>query len=459
MGYPLERLLIYTDKQRREDLGIPEAAYDELYELFVTTKNTVLDNHHTSMDFFNEVVYYLTCIYANYDSAEKVNEFMSNASALYPSYPELANPQTEEEYQAAEDFRERTEEINTYILDFVWVILKKQNELPKHVHFFLVALENAIGYLEDFSTFERFIKKHPDKYSMSFDIRPTFNFDMVKFVAEDWQSATDDFDRIVVENIVRRFKDPQDRKIIVNYIKEALEKTNQNRHSAIKYSMVTGSLQTDDKFLDELLQQKEEEDKQQAEKEQAIEKTKDERITELEEHVKTLTKEKQDAIRYKEDAERERDRYRKNWEDLNSRLNRKFIPAELKSEEAKLIIEALIEQDLITPLGHNTGVEFVVQMYRWDGSGALFGYFIDKMNFQLELADSGGRLNWKPFKQAFSNYEEKEKRARDTVSYYKQHPEVKMPEKAEKIDEAIANAEKIISEKKKQPQPPKIKLG
>lgn len=459
MAHSLERLLIYTDKKRIDEFDIPEVAFDELYELYVTTKDDVLEDHHTSVDFFNEVFYYLTCVYANDDAAENINAYLYSESALLPSVPELVNPQTKEQAKSAREFKERTEEINCYVLEFVWVILKKQKELPKHVRFFLVALEHAIEDAADFRTFEDFVKKHPAKYTMTFDIQPEFDLSICFCTTQEWKEATYDFDQVVVEHIIRRFNAPDARETLVAEIRKALAKANKDPNSSPRVSMVSHRLKATNKFLDELLKQKEEEDKQQAEKEQAIEKTKDERITELEEQVKTLTKEKQDAIRYKEDAERERDRYRKNWEDLNSRLNRKFIPAELKSEEAKLIIKALIEQDLITPLGHNTGVEFVVQMYRWDGSGALFGYFVDKMNFQLELADSGGRLNWKPFKQAFSNYEEKEKRARDTVSYYKQHPEVKMPEKAEKIDEAIANAEKIISEKKKQPQPPKIKLG
>lgn len=81
------------------------------------------------------------------------------------------------------------------------------------------------------------------------------------------------------------------------------------------------------------------------------------------------------------------------------------------------------------------------------------------MNFQLELYDSGGHINWKEFKPAFSNYEEKIKRARDTVSYYTQHPEARKPEKSEIIDEAIAKAEETLKQKKDQPQSPKIGLG
>lgn len=447
MVHSLERILIYTNKERIDEFEIPNSEFDELYELYVTTKDDVLDDHHTSVDFFNEVIFYLTCIYANDDSAENINTYMYSESALLPATPELANPKTKEEMRALHNFEERTEDINCYVLEFVWVILKKQEKLPKHVRFFLVALEHAIEGLEGFSTFEHFIKKHPAKYTMTFDIKPEFDIAMCLCATQEWKDATADFDQVVVEDIVRRFRTPDVRKTIVEEIRKALADANQDPNSSSKASMVSHRLKANDKFLDDLLKQKEEEDVRSAELEQAIEQSKDERIAELEKQVKKLTSEKREAIRDKEDAERERDEYRKKWEELNSRLNKKYIPAELKSDEAKLIIEELIKQDLITPLGHHTGVEFVIQTYRWDGTGALFGYFVDRMNYQLELADSGGRINWKPFKHAFSNYEEKEKRARDTVSYYKQHPEAKMPEKAEKIDDAITEAEKKLGKK------------
>ena len=455
--------MIYTDKSNLNQFDIPEAAFDELYELYVTTKDDVLDDHHTSVDFFNEVVYFLTCIYANDDSAENINAYMYNESALLPTIPELANPQTKEEVRALHDFEERTEDINSYVLEFVWVILKKQKELPKHVRFFLVALEHAIEGVDDFSTFEQFIKKHPAKYTISFDINPEFDYAMCFCTTQEWKDATDDFDQVVVEDIVRRFKIPDERKVIVDEIRKALANANQDPNSSPKVSMVSHRIKATDKFLDELLKQKEEEDKHAVELEKAIEQSKDERIAELEAQVKELKREKDEVIRDKKEAERERDKYRKRLDELISRLNRKYIPAELKTEEAKLIINELIKKDIISPLGQHNGIEFVVQCYRWEKSGALFGYFVDKMNFQLELADSGGRLNWKLFKCAFGNFEEKEKRARDTVSFYKQHPEEKMPENAEKIDEAIDAAEKTLTGPRKEPpslpKMPKIPMG
>lgn len=450
--HPLERTLIYTDKSDLNEFEIPEAAFDELYELYVTTKDEVLEDYHTSVDFFNEVFYYLTCAYANNDSAENINEYLYSESALLPSHPEFANPQTKQEAAAAREYEQRTEEINIYVLEFAWVILKKQKELPKNVRFFLIALGRALEDEDNFSTFEDFVKKHPAKYSISLELRPEAGFDVLLRTTEEWKSATDDFDREVINHIVHRFYEIEDRETVVKEIRKALTEANKDPNSHPKASMVTHRKKATDAFLDELLQKGEAEKAQRIEEAQAVEKSKDETIAEMQELLDkmkaenmVLKREKNEAIIDRKDAERERDKYRKKYEELINRLNRKYIPAELKTEEAKLIIDELIKRDIISPLGHNNGIEFSIQCYRWDKSGALFGYFIDKMNFQLELADSGGRLNWKIFKCAFGNFEEKEKRARDTVSFYKQHPEEKMPENAEKIDEAISAAEKILA--------------
>lgn len=461
--HPLERILIYTDKSNLNQFDIPEAAFDELYELYVTTKDYVLDNRHTSVNFFNEVFYYLTCAYANENCAENLNEYLYSESALLPAPLEISNPQTKQELNAARQFEEQTEQINTYILSFAWVILKKQKELPKNVRFFLIALDNALDGVERFDSFQSFVKKHPAKYSISFEMRPQADFDIFLRTTEEWMDATDDFDRDVVSHIVHRFYTVEDRTTIVEEIRKALLEANKNPQSHPKASMVTHRKKADEAFLDKLLKEAGEEEVQREEEAKAIEQSKDERIAELEAQVKELKREKDEAIRDKKEAERERDKYRKRLDELISRLNRKYIPAELKTEEAKLIINELIKKDIISPLGQHNGIEFVVQCYRWEKSGALFGYFVDKMNFQLELADSGGRLNWKLFKCAFGNFEEKEKRARDTVSFYKQHPEEKMPENAEKIDEAIAAAEKILAGPRKEPpslpKMPKIPMG
>ena len=314
MAHSLERILIYTDKERINEFNIPEGAFDELYELYVTTKDDVLEDHHTSVDFFNEVFYFLTCVYANDDAAENINAYLYNESALLPSVPELVNPQTKEQAKAARDFEERTEEINNYVLEFVWVILKKQKELPKHVRFFLVALEHAIEEADDFRTFENFVKKHPAKYTMSFDIQPEFDMSMCFCTTQEWKDATDDFDQVVVEDIIRRFNAPDARETLVAEISKALEDANQDPHSSPKVSMVSHRLKATDKFLEELLKQKEEEEQHAVELEKAIEKSKDERIAELEAQIKDLEKKKREA-------ESDRDHWKREYDHLVRKFN------------------------------------------------------------------------------------------------------------------------------------------
>lgn len=450
---PLERLLVYTDKKSINDFNIPEMMFDQLYELYVTTKDDILDNHHTSVDFFNEVIYYLTCIYANDDSAERLNDYLNGESGLMPSPPDIANPQTKHELNAIRNYEERNEEINEYVLLFVWVILKKQKELPKHVRFFLTALEHALEGASIYDTFKEYIQNHTGKYSISLEMKPQLTLEMKLRTAEEWQQATDDFDREVVRHIVHRFYDVGDRANVVEIIRNALNESNKNPKSHSKASMVTHRKKADDTFLDTLLKESEEEEAQRVEEVKAIEQSKDERIKELEGQVKDLKRERDEAVSGKKAAERERDEFRKRLDELNSRLSTKYIPASLKCEEAQLILNELMRKDIITPLGRNTYNEFEVQFYRWDETGALFGYFVDKMNFQLELYDTSGHINWKEFKPAFSNYDKKIKRARDTVSYYTQHPEARKPEKAEIIDNAIAIAEETLRQKTNPPQP------
>lgn len=460
MVHPLERLLIYTDKERIDDFKIPDAEYDELYELYITSKDDVLEEHHTSIDFFNEVFYDLTRIYANDNAAENLNPYLYNGTSLFPSIPELENPQTRQEEKQAQEYAETIQEACYYILGFVWTILKKQKEIPRHVRFFLIALEHALeeSYSE-FYIFEDFVKEHDTKYSLVFDINPEFDDVMYFCAAQEWKDATNDFDKVVIEEIVRRFNKPDAREALVGEIRKALASANQDPNSSPKVSMVSHRLKANDKFLNELLTQIAKEDEHIAELEQAIEKSKDERIKELEAQVQELQNEKRLVIRDKINAERERDLYREKLNTLSNRMNGKYIPASLKSEEAELIINELMRKDLITPMGINTETEYKIQFYRWDGSKALFGYFVDKMSFQLELYDSGGHINWKEFKPAFSNFEDIVKRARDTVSNYKQHPEVKMPEKAEIIDDAIAKIEKSLANRKPAPSLPKIGMG
>ena len=441
MAHSLERILIYTDKERINEFNIPEGAFDESYELYVTTKDDVLEDHHTSVDFFNEVFYFLTCVYANDDAAENINAYLYNESALLPSVPELVNPQTKEQAKAARDFEERTEEINNYVLEFVWVILKKQKELPKHVRFFLVALEHAIEEADDFRTFENFVKKHPAKYTMSFDIQPEFDMSMCFCTTQEWKDATDDFDQVVVEDIIRRFNAPDARETLVAEISKALEDANQDPHSSPKVSMVSHRLKATDKFLEELLKQKEEEEQHAVELEKAIEKSKDERIAELEAQIKDLEKKKREAESDRDHWKREYDHLVRKFNERNRRLEIQQIPPEFKQLPGSEIIQQLINSGLIRVLYRQGNSNLEDRLYRWEGSKKLFGYFVERVADELSLRKSGksGNIIWEPFMQAFYESEDLRHEAASAISAMKKKGAL-MPDGADKIEEAIKYA-------------------
>ena len=449
MVHSLERILIYTNKERIDEFEIPNSEFDELYELYVTTKDDVLDDHHTSVDFFNEVIFYLTCIYANDDSAENINTYMYSESALLPATPELANPKTKEEMRALHNFEERTEDINCYVLEFVWVILKKQEKLPKHVRFFLVALEHAIEGLEGFSTFEHFIKKHPAKYTMTFDIKPEFDIAMCLCTTQEWKDATADFDQVVVEDIVRRFRTPDVRKTIVEEIRKALADANQDPNSSSKASMVSHRLKANDKFLDDLLKQKEEEDVRSAELEQAIEQSKDDKIKELEYEIV-------DLYRQRSDLEHERDNWKHKYEQLvkqinerNKKIREKQLHIEFRSLPGKEIINQLSHVGLITIHRRQIASDAYDEILEWKGSKKLFGYFVERVSDELSLRKSGisGNIIWEPFMQSFVNAEDLRHEAASAISAMKKEGAL-APDGADEIEKAIKYANAMAAQYK-----------
>lgn len=437
--YPLHRQLLYTERLTLEDFGLPIDVQDRLYELYVTTKDAPIGDNYSAVAVFNEVFYLLTRICADVSAAERVNYYLNGDLQIFPNKePELDPVSGYPVVNAA--YEQQQDDAHQYIYCFAWLILKINKTLPKHVRFFMAALEKRIRNYSYYKQFSTYLNGYNWKLDISLEPCPDISGITSEVTTEDWVNETKDFDRQTITDIVQRFKDFSERQEAIKYIREALQEATPKDSKVDGYSRLTGGRRADEFFLNELENKAISEENSRQEREQAIEQSKDERIAELEAQVNTLKSEKAEV-------ERERDKYRRNLDELTKRLNRKHIPAELKTEEAQLIINELIKQDIITPMGRNNGVEYVLQMYYWEKSAALFGYFVDKMNFQLELADSGGRINWKPFKQAFSNYEKKEKRARDTVSNYRQHPDAKMPENAEKINDAITIAEEKLAKK------------
>lgn len=125
-----------------------------------------------------------------------------------------------------------------------------------------------------------------------------------------------------------------------------------------------------------------------------------------------------------------------------------YIPEKLISHEFNHIVQLLIQKQLVTPhYGTNPyGYQQLAYM-TWNGQYDLFGYFVDKISYELELRDSGGRLQWKLFAKAFDNYKKIERAAKNAVAYYQNHPEAKKPEDADVIDEIIQIASAYEAER------------
>ena len=221
--HPLERLLIYTDKKHLDKFPLSETEFNELYELFTTTKNDFLDPDISAVMFFNEVFYYLTSIYDDVDAAEHLINYYKADTALYPPLEKYTNPKNDVDRAHSYEYTQEAEEAKFYIMDFVWFILNKQQQLPQHVVFFKKALNKqfAKDETEMADEFRSFLKNHPDQYNISFEPHPEFDFSfIIARSSAEWQDATCDFDKIEILKIVQRFS-PDDQPDIISAIQEA----------------------------------------------------------------------------------------------------------------------------------------------------------------------------------------------------------------------------------------------
>lgn len=125
-----------------------------------------------------------------------------------------------------------------------------------------------------------------------------------------------------------------------------------------------------------------------------------------------------------------------------------YIPEKLINQEFDHVVQLLGQKQLITahyrpsPYGYQQ-----IAYLTWKGQYDLFGYFVDKISYELELRDSGGRLNWKLFRAAFDNFEDMQRAAKNAVSYYQNHSDAKLPEDADIIDEILQTASAYEAER------------
>ena len=251
--HPLERLLIYTDKKFLDDFDLSQTEFCELYELFITTKNELLDPDISAVMFFNEVFYYLTTIYDDLDAAEHLTQYYKADTALYPPIEKYIHPKNDVDRTHAYEYTKEAEGAKFYIMDFVWFILNKQQELPQHVVFFKKALNKQFekDETEMADEFRAFMQSHPEQYNISFIPHPEFDFSfIIGRSTQEWQEATCDFDRIEILKIVQRFP-REDQPSIISSIQEAY---NVRRGSGIErqISAVTQMKRASDAFFENL---------------------------------------------------------------------------------------------------------------------------------------------------------------------------------------------------------------
>lgn len=251
--HPLERVLLYTDKNSLEDFKLSQTEYDELYELYITTKGDVLESRISAAEFFNEVFYYLTSIYDDNESSEHLMDYYEAQTALYPPVAKYQNPKNDVDRVHGYEYLKNADEAKYYIMDFVWFILNKQQELPHHVVFFLKALNKQHNkdktHIAD--EFRAFLKDHPDKnFNISFTSHPEFGIDLIMSSGAEWQDATLDFDRAEILKIVSRFSG-KDQQQIISLIKEAYM-IRKGEGIERQISKVTYGKRANETFLDNL---------------------------------------------------------------------------------------------------------------------------------------------------------------------------------------------------------------
>lgn len=152
----IERKLTYTEKESKEDFGLPKEVMDDIYEVYVMTKDKLFQSSgYSFVDVLNEVFYQITCIYDSEDAAEYVKEYMY-------------------QYRLSLIQMNEDENVHRYIYLFVWLMLNMQASLPSHVSLFLKVLDKELSKDAMISRFTTCKYNHGSTLNMTFPIRPTF---------------------------------------------------------------------------------------------------------------------------------------------------------------------------------------------------------------------------------------------------------------------------------------------
>lgn len=120
----------------------------------------------------------------------------------------------------------------------------------------------------------------------------------------------------------------------------------------------------------------------------------------------------------------------------------KHIPDDLQTDAFFNIMDHLVERKIVRKVTepNNVGVHFTT-CYQWDASKALFGYFVYRMNKELNLNGARVPLDWKIFEPVINNYSDLIDEARKALSTYMNGSSLQTNriKGVEKVDYAIEN--------------------
>lgn len=170
--------------------------------------------------------------------------------------------------------------------------------------------------------------------------------------------------------------------------------------------------------------------------------------------IKNLEKEVEELKDQKQKLHKEIATLRSRIDELEHPERRHQIPNELQCEEFYYIIIYLQKSGVVTPKQAPNAYYSNQLCYRWNKSKALFGYFVCKICYLLELRTKNDHLIWKVFKQAFENFDALEKQARDIASKNKNWEDTSStkPDEAYIVDEALQYSASQIERSKAKKQ-------
>lgn len=444
------RNLYYTDKSSDEGFELPQNILDDLYGLFITTKDIITWSKSPSFtDFLNEVFFQLTLLYDDLSAPEHISDFLKGEMMLFPTQPECGDIDDPAAHRAWDDYDSETHIISRYVYTFVWLILKKTPNPPRNIRYALLALDKILSRNDNpfYDTFKKFSETH--KFSFDLQIEPTPNaFFIWLSSAEEWNYATNDCDRDAIRKIVGRFRTLDDKQAVIKEIKRYLEeRRNTTEHPEISH--ITLHQSADEAFLDSLLMEAKAEQVNKEVEAKKEEESKDEIIKKLQEENTQLVLDLRNT-------ESDRDHWKREYEHLVRRINernqqiqQKHIPSEFRQLPGSEIIKQLVNEGLIRVLRRQIASDAYEELYKWEGSKKLFGYFVERVSDELSLRKSGksGNIIWEPFMQAFYNAEELRHEAASAISAMKKKGAL-MPDGADKIEEAIKYADAMAMQYK-----------